>query len=266
MGRPKKQADNIGIVKAMEGKIPTLIPVDDKSLRGHESNVVRSGLTDYVCWLVFCGHSNVVISQKTGMGTDSIDRYIKSPHFAYIYERKKEAFIGLIEEESRTAILECVLLGIQKKKELLLSPRTNPGLVDKIATDFMIMGEKLLRMGSRGISSELQAIFEQTMTTRNKNGSETTTTARIIGPAEEVAKEVRRNQATNDAATGSEGVELASVEGEGSGSDGVIEVEAVPLAPWDKQGDSGSGVQRSTERTGDTDLGTPSSNLRTGTE
>jgi len=249
---PKPKTDiKEQVAAALVAAIPVLPAVDPASLRGHESTIERSGLTEMVCQLVFAGHSNVAIGKRLGIGTDTLDRFLHTPYFQAVYASKREMLLGLVDELSRERCQEILLQAIEKKYSIMVDPTTSRGLADKIATDFIQMGERMLKMGKGRTSDALAAIFEQTLKQRGKDGKETTATVRISGTVAEVAAASRGFQVSDVSGGSGEGARDDEAGGTGDGTVSTGEDEGRALAPWDRRGDSGSGVQPGGEATGE---------------
>lgn len=240
VGAKKKTDMKEMVAQALVSAIPVLEPVDPNSLRGHESSIVRSGLTEIICTYVFSGLSNVAIGRKTGIGVDTIDRFLRTPYFQHVYASKRDGLLGAVDEMQRERIQEILMQAIEKKYSIMIDPSTSRGLADKIATDFITMGERVLRTGKGRMSDALDAIFEQTLKKRSQNGVETTATVRIKGSPEEVAAAARRVQDADEPEGGGEGARADAEAGSVRGEPGTAEDEGAPVAPWDRPADSGS--------------------------
>lgn len=264
MGRPRKKDTKELVAAALVSALPALEPVDPNSLRGHESSIVRSGLAEVVCQYVFSGHSNVVIARKTGIGVDSLDRFLRTPYFQHLYASKKEMLLAAVDELSRERVQEILLQAIEKKYDIMMDERTSRGLADKIATDFIQMGERMLRTGKGRVSDALKAIFEQTMTQRGKNGEETKATIRLEGTPADVAAASRSVRGPDDAGTGGSGPRDDSESGARDGGTSVTEAPNLPAAPWDRRKDGGGGVQSVDATPGEPSSGPPASGVREG--
>lgn len=255
VGAQKKTDMKEMVAAALVGAIPVLEPVDMNSLRGHESSIVRSGLAETIVTYVFSGLSNVAIGKRTGVGVDTVDRFLRTPYFQALYASKREMLLSGVEEMQRERIQEILMQAVEKKYTIMMDEHTSRGLADKIATDFIQMGERMLKMGKGRTSDALAAIFEQTLKQRGKNGQETTSTVRVSGTVEEIAAATRGFQVSNVAGSGGEGVAPHEEDGAENRTERDTQDAGRALAPWDRPADGGSGPEPGSAPTGPTVAG-----------
>lgn len=154
----------------------------------HAGNlVVQSGLQDMVCWYKFAGLSARATAKKLNLPEQSVQKYVKSEHFAQVYAKKRDEMLSKVAETAKSRVLEVYLEALELKVRMLQATeprfrRIRLDLRNKIASELMAEAKEVLKGTSAGISDRIKAMYEQTVTEKTPTG-EVKRSFRITGPA-----------------------------------------------------------------------------------
>lgn len=171
-------------------------PAPDAKASGRVNLIVKSGLSQQVVWLRFFGYSNHAVAERLKVSDDSIDRYVKTPHFVDLYEKERPAMLAKVDDALRERVQEVMLEALQVKIDLMRSASCNRFLKNKIATELLELGKQAIG-GSGRPSDEIWAIYEEAKREGPK-GTTITKTTRIEGPPEATLPVAARRSGPDD--------------------------------------------------------------------
>lgn len=199
VGRPRKEqaltrlADVVAPIAERALEPARILPHTQSNpgsrVGGDHGVVVTSGKAEQVVWLKLCAWPNRQIGDRLGLHPDSIDRYVKSPHFFALYEARKAELLGRVLEEMQGRLLEVGLEALQIRVDMMRSAKS-AWLRDKIAKELV---ELALEIGkARGPSGEvadkLVAVIERIKKRRLADGTTEIQKIRVTGGAGEAAE------------------------------------------------------------------------------
>lgn len=137
VGRPRKGEALEKVAEVAAGALAPAVQTPDEQARHVQSRVVLSGKAEQVIWLKMCAWPAPRIAQATGLSTDSVQRYLHSPHFLALFESRKQEFLGRVFEAMQERLLEVGLEGLATRLEIMRNEKANKWLRDKIAKDLV---------------------------------------------------------------------------------------------------------------------------------
>lgn len=183
--RYRKPPDSVQeiVAKALIPSLPKAeVPIVATGTLGSHA-LVRSGLLDALCRLMYLGYSNFRAAETLGVSHDMVDKLVVKPEFRDYYRQKMEIFINGVGEEMRTLVLEVMGEAIVGKVDDMRDKRTKPALRNQIRNELIELGRDLLKgKATGGADAALKAMYEKAIKRRNPDGSETTETYRVSGP------------------------------------------------------------------------------------
>jgi hypothetical protein len=182
--------------KQIESAVLTALPEipDDKLVASEPEKegakkrmhlIVRSGLTQQVVWLRFLGYSNRAIAYRLRVSDDSVDRYTRTDDFRALYEHEREGLLARVDEGLRERIQEVAMEALGIKIEMMQNVSTNKFLRNKICNEILELQGKY-HGGSGRPSDAVWALYQESKRVIEADGSITTQTAKIKGPASQI--------------------------------------------------------------------------------
>lgn len=229
--KPPEKVQEI-IAKALLPHLPHAeVPIAAQGTLGDHA-LVRSGLVDALCRLIYLGYSNFRAAGQLGVSHDMVDKLVAKPEFRDYYRQKLEIFTQTVGEEMKQLVLEVLGECIVGKVDDMRDKRTKPALRNQIRNELIELGRDLLKgRATGGADAALKAMYEKAIQRKQADGSTITETYRLTGPPVAAAPpgwptepaaggEVAAPERGSGAASGSLGVGEAESGAGGAGSDG----------------------------------------------
>jgi predicted transcriptional regulator len=175
------------VMEAIDGALEQLpIPLPE-GLSGSQSTIVLRNLAPQVCQLAFSGFPNRRIAARLGLSEDAVDRYVKSDHYAAVYEQQVPMMLEKVDEAIVDRLSGVVLEAVDDLISMRSNERTPMMLRRRLNLDLIELHANLSGGKKKNVASDMLTKIHQRVVEDKKDGSRvrTETITTVLPPGDD---------------------------------------------------------------------------------